>query len=150
MYPNPDEGTKVYLKKGQKYRFDLNSDEEGDDERVSLPHPDVMEALEVGHRVLIDDGKIMVRTHVLTCSRAHVLTYSRTHVLTCSRAHVLTLRYSGVHGLQGRRIEKAGRELTPNTALRSLPRSLARFFVHHPHHPHRPATPNHSLTVPCI
>ena len=60
MYPNPDAGTKVHLKKGQMYKFDLNKDEEGNDERVSLPHPDVMEALEVGHRVLIDDGKIQV------------------------------------------------------------------------------------------
>jgi len=60
MYPNPDEGTKVQLKKGQMYTFDLNKDKEGDDERVSLPHEDVMAALEVGHRVLIDDGKIQV------------------------------------------------------------------------------------------
>jgi len=61
MYPNPDEGTKVMLKKGQKYRFDLDADKEGDDKRVSLPHPDVIEALEIGHRVLIDDGKIQVK-----------------------------------------------------------------------------------------
>lgn len=60
MFPNPDEGTKAYLKKGQMYRFDLNTDEEGDEARVSLPHPDVMSALEVGHRVLIDDGKMRV------------------------------------------------------------------------------------------
>ena len=68
MLPNPH--PKVYLKKGQMYKFDLNSDEEGNDERVSLPHPDVMEALEIGHRVLIDDGKIMVRT---SCTHHHCL-----------------------------------------------------------------------------
>jgi len=60
MYPNPDEGTKVQLKKGQMYTFDSNKDLEGDNKRVSLPHPDVMSALEVGHRVLIDDGKMVV------------------------------------------------------------------------------------------
>lgn len=60
MFPNPDAGTKVALKKGQMYRFDLDTETEGDENRVSLPHPDVMAALEVGHRVLIDDGKITV------------------------------------------------------------------------------------------
>jgi len=60
MFPNPDAGTKVSLKKGQEYTFDLKADEEGDDTRCSLPHPDVMAALEVGHRVLIDDGKMIV------------------------------------------------------------------------------------------
>mmetsp|Transcript_71193 Transcript_71193/g.161126 ORF Transcript_71193/g.161126 Transcript_71193/m.161126 type:complete len:559 (+) Transcript_71193:136-1812(+) len=59
MFPNADAGTKVSLKKGQMYTFDLE-DKEGDEERVSLPHPDVMAALEVGHRVLIDDGKMIV------------------------------------------------------------------------------------------
>jgi len=34
MFPNPDAGTKVELKKGQMYTFDLNKDAEGDDERV--------------------------------------------------------------------------------------------------------------------
>ena len=60
MYPNPDAGTKVALKKGQMYTFDLDTEKEGDSDRVSLPHPDVMAALQVGHRVLIDDGKLTV------------------------------------------------------------------------------------------
>ena len=34
MFPNPDAGTKVELKKGQTYTFDLNKDVEGDNERV--------------------------------------------------------------------------------------------------------------------
>jgi pyruvate kinase len=68
----PDQ-TKVSLTKGQMYRFDLNKDALGDGSRVSLPHPDVLEALQVtprspdvlealqvGHRVLIDDGKLVV------------------------------------------------------------------------------------------
>jgi len=57
MYPD---GAKFTLVKGQTYRFDLQSDALGDGTRVSLPHPDVMAALEVGHRVLIDDGKMVV------------------------------------------------------------------------------------------
>lgn len=61
MFPNPDAGTKVQLLKGQSYTFDLNKAVEGDNKRVSLPHPDVMAALEVGHRVLIDDGKLVVK-----------------------------------------------------------------------------------------
>jgi pyruvate kinase len=59
MYPEGD-GSKVALTKGQTYRFDLDGDSPGDGDRVSLPHPDVMAALEVGHRVLIDDGKLTV------------------------------------------------------------------------------------------
>jgi len=45
MYPD---GAKFALSKGQTYRFDLNKDQLGDGYRVSLPHPDVMAALEVG------------------------------------------------------------------------------------------------------
>jgi len=60
MFPNPDAGTKVQLLKGQSYTFDLKKEIEGDDKRSSLPHPDVMAALQVGHRVLIDDGKLVV------------------------------------------------------------------------------------------
>lgn len=60
MFPDADSGTKVALKKGQMYTFDMNADELGSDTRCSLPHADVMAALEVGHRVLIDDGKMIV------------------------------------------------------------------------------------------
>lgn len=54
------EGEKVSLKKGQHYRFDLDEESLGSDTRVSLPHADVIAALEVGHRVLLDDGKLVV------------------------------------------------------------------------------------------
>ena len=59
MFPD-GESSKVSLTKGQHYRFDLDVEKLGCGERVSLPHPDVMAALEVGHRVLIDDGKLTV------------------------------------------------------------------------------------------
>ena len=52
------------LRKGDQ--FDLDSDSKpGDQMRVYLPHPEILTALEPGHRVLIDDGKVLLRvTHV--------------------------------------------------------------------------------------
>ena len=45
QYPD---GAKFNLVKGQTYRFDLQKGVLGDGARVSLPHPDVMAALQVG------------------------------------------------------------------------------------------------------
>ena len=45
------------LVKGQK--FVLDSDEaHGDATRVRLPHPEILESLQPGHRMLIDDGRL--------------------------------------------------------------------------------------------
>ena len=60
LFPDPDAGTSVQLVKGQDFRFDSAVDQPGDTTRVSLPHPVVLDALEVGHRVLLDDGKLTV------------------------------------------------------------------------------------------
>lgn len=50
---------RIELKTGQMFTFD--SDEtEGDENRVYLPHPEVIDALEVGHAILLDDGKVRV------------------------------------------------------------------------------------------
>eukprot|EP00613_Pedinella_sp_CCMP2098_P000088 CAMPEP_0171633186 /NCGR_PEP_ID=MMETSP0990-20121206/25008_1 /TAXON_ID=483369 /ORGANISM="non described non described, Strain CCMP2098" /LENGTH=534 /DNA_ID=CAMNT_0012203765 /DNA_START=175 /DNA_END=1779 /DNA_ORIENTATION=- len=57
MYP---EDLKFPLTQGQMYRFDLDEGTMGDGHRVALPHPDVLAALQVGHRVLLDDGKLVV------------------------------------------------------------------------------------------
>eukprot|EP00984_Skeletonema_dohrnii_P023835 scaffold12937_cov109-Skeletonema_dohrnii-CCMP3373.AAC.3 len=47
------------LQAGQIFRFD--SDETpGNAQRVFLPHPEILEASEVGHVLLIDDGKVKV------------------------------------------------------------------------------------------
>lgn len=46
-----------YLEEGQIFRFDLN-DAPGTNQRVKLPHPEIIEASEVGHVLLIDDGKM--------------------------------------------------------------------------------------------
>lgn len=47
------------LQAGQIFRFD--SDETpGNAQRVFLPHPEILEASEIGHDLLIDDGKVKV------------------------------------------------------------------------------------------
>jgi pyruvate kinase len=56
------------LEEGQAFRFDLD-EEEGDATRVSLPHPEIFEALEVGSTLLVNDGKIQLR--VTDCSPRH-------------------------------------------------------------------------------
>ena len=44
---------------GQTFRFDLD-ETPGTNQRVMLPHPEIIEASEVGHVLLIDDGKVKV------------------------------------------------------------------------------------------
>jgi pyruvate kinase len=48
----------VTLVKGQSFILDSDPTP-GDATRVHLPHPEILEALQPGHRVLIDDGKLM-------------------------------------------------------------------------------------------
>ncbi len=49
----------IAIERGMKLTFDLNP-EPGDLERIPLPHPEVIEALEVGSDILLDDGKVRV------------------------------------------------------------------------------------------
>lgn len=49
--------TKVTLKPGQTFTLDDNP-AEGDETRVHLPHPEILEAVQPGHRLLIDDGRL--------------------------------------------------------------------------------------------
>ncbi|NVK33350.1 MAG: pyruvate kinase [Rhodobacteraceae bacterium] len=54
-------------------RFVLDSDETaGTVERVYLPHPEILKALEPSHRLLLDDGKVQLR--VIECSPTHAVT----------------------------------------------------------------------------
>ena len=46
-----------YLEEGQTFRFDLD-ETPGTNQRVMLPHPEIIEASEIGHVLLIDDGKM--------------------------------------------------------------------------------------------
>jgi pyruvate kinase len=53
--------------------FTLDSkDEAGDATRVYLPHPEIFESLEIGHTLLIDDGK--VKLEVVETSKTHAVT----------------------------------------------------------------------------
>ena len=45
------------LKQGQTFRLDMDS-AKGDDTRVQLPHAEILAASEIGHALLIDDGKV--------------------------------------------------------------------------------------------
>ena len=50
-------GDKVELKINDEISFDQKPDE-GDTKRIPLPHPEIFEGVEPGHRLLIDDGKM--------------------------------------------------------------------------------------------
>ncbi|MET3778033.1 pyruvate kinase [Rhizobium alvei] len=47
----------VELKAGQTFTLD-DIDEPGNENRVFLPHPEILESVQPGHRLLIDDGKL--------------------------------------------------------------------------------------------
>ncbi|MGI9351411.1 MAG: pyruvate kinase [Rhizobiaceae bacterium] len=49
---NVDPGTRITL--------DLD-DTPGSKDRISLPHPEILDALEIGHRILVDDGKVQLK-----------------------------------------------------------------------------------------
>ena len=53
-------GGRVFLSEGATFRFD-QTDAPGGSERVHLPHPQIFAAIETGHTLLIDDGKIRMR-----------------------------------------------------------------------------------------
>lgn len=52
--------TTVELKPGQTFTLD-NSQEPGDATRVHLPHPEILESVKPGDRLLIDDGKLHLK-----------------------------------------------------------------------------------------
>ena len=52
------------LEQGQAFRFDL-TDQPGNEKRVTLPHPEIFDALEPGATLLVNDGKI--RLNVVAC-----------------------------------------------------------------------------------
>jgi len=62
---------KVTLEPGQ--RFILDGDKTpGDENRVFLPHPEILQALEPGHAILLDDGR--VRLNVTEAHSEHAVT----------------------------------------------------------------------------
>jgi pyruvate kinase len=61
-------GERVALAHGNTFRFDA-TDDEGSAERVFLPHPQIFAAVEPGHTLLLDDGKIRMIVTGKTPSR---------------------------------------------------------------------------------
>ena len=51
---------KVNLQRGQAFRLDLDSPP-GDVRRVNLPHPEIIEALQPGMSLLLDDGRLRLK-----------------------------------------------------------------------------------------
>ncbi|NCC23160.1 MAG: pyruvate kinase [Alphaproteobacteria bacterium] len=51
---------RIALSPGMVLRMDLD-EEEGDEKRVSLPHPEVIDALNAGDDILLDDGNVRMR-----------------------------------------------------------------------------------------
>ena len=51
---------KVDLQRGQAFRLDLDSTP-GDSRRVNLPHPEIIEALQPGMSLLLDDGRLRLQ-----------------------------------------------------------------------------------------
>jgi pyruvate kinase len=51
----------VTLVAGQKFTLDSNNDDQGNSERVYLPHPEIIESVSVGDRLLLDDGKLALK-----------------------------------------------------------------------------------------
>jgi pyruvate kinase len=63
------QGETVDLKKGQT--FVLDSDPAlGDAHRVQLPHPEILSALEPGHAILLNDGRVRLRVKEVGPGRA--------------------------------------------------------------------------------
>jgi pyruvate kinase len=53
-------GGRVHLQTGQPFRLDLNPTP-GNANRVTLPHPEIIEAASIGCTLLLDDGKLRLR-----------------------------------------------------------------------------------------
>ncbi|MEZ5839229.1 MAG: pyruvate kinase [Hyphomicrobiales bacterium] len=51
----------VMLKRGDRFTIDLDRNA-GTQERVCVPHPEIFAALEAGHTLLLDDGRIRLKT----------------------------------------------------------------------------------------
>jgi pyruvate kinase len=61
----------VELTAGQTFTLD-NREEPGDNTRVYLPHPEILEAVKPGHRLLIDDGKLHLKAE--RCDGSSIVT----------------------------------------------------------------------------
>ena len=60
--------TFIELEAGQKFVLD-SLDEPGNINRVQLPHPEIIDAVKAGHRLLLDDGKLELRVDKVAASK---------------------------------------------------------------------------------
>ena len=60
------------LRKGDAFRLDSDK-APGDQARVFLPHPEILDSLKPGDRVLIDDGKVLLRVAGVAPGRADTI-----------------------------------------------------------------------------
>jgi pyruvate kinase len=51
----------ILLKEGDSFRLDLDRDVSGDQQRASMPHPEIFHALSAGTDLLLDDGRVRLR-----------------------------------------------------------------------------------------
>jgi pyruvate kinase len=63
------EGGSAELTRGQTFVLD-SEDRPGGSERVFLPHPEIFEALETGHAILLNDGRVRLKVTEVTPGRA--------------------------------------------------------------------------------
>ncbi|HMB47502.1 MAG TPA: pyruvate kinase, partial [Afifellaceae bacterium] len=61
----------IQVKPGQSFVLD-SDDTPGDESRVYLPHPEILQALEPGHAILVNDGR--VRLKVVEASKDRAVT----------------------------------------------------------------------------
>ena len=66
------EDGKIELTPGDVFRLDCDP-ARGNRERVELPHPEIFEAIEPGHRLLLDDGKVRLR--ITECDSKSAVTF---------------------------------------------------------------------------
>ncbi len=78
-------GDKIQLEIDDEITFDMN-EKEGTAKRIPLPHPEIFKGVEVGHRLLIDDGKM---TLIVTAKTGKKITaIAKTHGKLASRKGV--------------------------------------------------------------
>jgi pyruvate kinase len=63
---------KVQLHPGQDFRLDL-SDQPGNAQRVGMPHAEIFAALQVGHQVLLDDGRVCLEVLAMHADSAETV-----------------------------------------------------------------------------
>lgn len=65
------ENKSVFLENGAKFTFDTHADQPGNQERVGLDFPDLIQDVKVSDTLLLDDGKIRVKVLETTQDAVH-------------------------------------------------------------------------------